>query len=265
LDVGRTGANRDIWILDLKRLTQVRLTDGPTEDMLPLWSLDGRRIFFASDRGGNFDIYSQAADGATGAKLEFASPAIQAPQSFTPDGTRLIILDKFTDTAVIHLAQSDRRLEQLLHSESEERLGQVSPDGKWIAYESDESGDKFEIFLRPFPNVSERREKISINGGRFPLWGLKDSDELYYVNLEGEMMAASVKLSPDLKLGGVTKLFDWVKPPVGRSGRQYDISPIDGRFLMTKPAAQNADSPTYASVILNWLEELRQLTRFSRP
>ena len=74
----------------------------------------------------------------------------------------------------------------------------VSPDGNWMAYESNESGDQIEIFLRPFPNVSGRREKVSIDGGRFPLWGPKGSGELFYVDLNGGMMAASVKLSPSL-------------------------------------------------------------------
>ena len=87
-----------------------------------------------------------------------------------------------------------------------------------MAYESNESGDQFEIFLRPFPNVSERREKVSIDGGRFPLWGPKGSDELFYVDLDGGMMAASVKLSPSLSLGRVTKLFEWEKPPADRRG-----------------------------------------------
>ena len=80
-------------------------------------------------------------------------------------------------------------------------LADVSPDGNWIAYESDESGNQFEIFLRPFPNVSGRREKVSIDGGRYPLWGPKGSGELFYVDLNGGMMAASVKLSPSLSLG----------------------------------------------------------------
>ena len=95
---------------------------------------------------------------------------------------------------------------------------QVSPDGNWIAYESNESGNQFEIFLRPFPDVSGRREKVSIDGGRFPLWGPKGSGELFYVDLNGGMMAAAVKLSPSLSLGGVTKLFDWEKPRRGPVG-----------------------------------------------
>ena len=100
-------------------------------------------------------------------------------------------------------------------------------------------GSSIEIFLRPFPNVSERREKVSTDGGRFPLWGPKGSNELFYVDLNGNMMAASVKLSPSLSLGGVTKLFEWEKPPRGPAGMPYDISPVDGRFLMMHSASRD--------------------------
>ena len=134
----------------------------------------------------------------------------------------------------------------------------MSPDGNWIAYESDESGDQFEIFLRPFPNVSERREKVSIDGGRYPVWGPKGSDELFYVNLNGGMMAASVKLSPSLRLGPRDETVRLAETTRGRSGRPYDISPLDGRFLMTKPAAEVTNPPVNISVVLNWFEELRE-------
>ena len=88
--------------------------------------------------------------------------------------------------------------------------------------------------------------------------GLKGSNELYYVNLDGGMMAASVTLSPSLRLGPVTKLFDWQKPPAGRSGMPYDISRLDGRFLMTRPAAEVTDQAVNISVVLNWFDELRE-------
>jgi hypothetical protein len=190
-------------------------------------------------------------------RVEFAGPGLQFPQSFTPDGTRLIVNGNFNDLSVLTLARPDR-LEPLLHTPFNEWLAEVSPDGNWIAYESDESGNQVEIFLRPLPNVLGRREKVSIDGGRYPMWGPKDSGELFYVDHNGGMMSASVKLSPSLSLGRVTKLFDGAKPPRGTSGRRYDISPIDGRFLMIKPATEGSSGTINISVVLNWFEELRE-------
>ena len=166
LDI-RVRSNRDIWILTLDRLNLTRLTDGPTEDLLPVWSRDGQRVFFASDRTGNFDVYSQAADGASEPRVEFAGPGLQMTQSMTPDGTQLIVDEESSDTSVLDL-ESPGRLVPLLHLDAAQVLGTVSPDGHWIAYESDEAGGQSEIFVRPFPQVSERREKVSRDGGRFP-------------------------------------------------------------------------------------------------
>jgi serine/threonine-protein kinase len=254
-----TGANRnvrDIWIWDLQRSSFTRLTSGPTEDLLPVWSRDSRRVFFSSDRAGNMDVYSQAADGASSDRVEFAGPGAQFSISFTPDGARLILGDG-KDLSMLNLARPDR-LEPLLHGEFVAFNGVVSPDGNWLAYESNESGDRFEVFLRPFPNISGRREKVSIEGGRFPVWGPKGSNELFFVDLDGGMMAASVTLSPSLSLGRVTRLFEWEKPPTGASGTTYDVSPIDGRFLLEKPATEGP-AVINISVVLNWHEELKLL------
>jgi eukaryotic-like serine/threonine-protein kinase len=250
-----TNGIRNIWILDLKRLTQTQLTDGPIEDNLPVWSADGQRVFFASNRSGNFDVYSQAADGASSATLVFAASGFQAPSATTPDGTRLLIYDRFDDLAILNLAKPDH-LEPLLHSGFDERLGQISRDGRWIAYESNESGNQFEIILRSFPDVSARREILSINGGRYPRWGPKGFDELYYLSADGAIMAVPVTLSPALVLGTPKKLFDWQKPTPARSGLRYDVAP-DGRFLMPKAQAPSADVPTNISLIVNWLADLR--------
>jgi hypothetical protein len=93
---------------------------------------------------------------------------------------------------------------------------------------------------------------ISVGGGRYPRWGPKNSNELYYLGPDGAMMAAPVTLTPVLRLGPPKKLFDWRKPAEGISGRLYDVAP-DGRFLVATPMESNADGPTYVSVILNWL------------
>jgi serine/threonine-protein kinase len=252
LDV-TAATGRDIWILNLDRLSLTQLTDGPGEDMLPVWSPDGRRVFFSSDRSGNFDIYSQPADGATGAKLEFASPGMQAAQGFTPDGTALTVYENFQDTSLLRFAEPTR-LTPVLHSEFDERLALVSPDGRWVVYESNESGGRFEIFVRPFPDAGGRREQVSITGGRYPRWAPSGRSEITYVNPDGEMMAVPVTLSPTLSLGRPAKLFQWVKPIPGRSGSPYDVSPKDGRFLVTKPLAENATAITQVSVVLNFLE-----------
>ena len=179
--------------------------------------------------------------------------------AISPDGTRLIAVKDFSDLSVLDLTRHGQ-LEPLLNSGARTWIGAVSPDGKWIAYESHESGRQVEIFLRPFPNASGRREKVSIDGGRFPAWGTKDSGELYYVDPAGAVMAAAVTLSPALTLGRVTKLFDWEKPPRGISGRPYDVSPRDGRFLVLKPAVKNPSGFIDISVVLNWTQELQRLT-----
>ena len=251
------GANRDVWIWNIERRTLTKLTDGPTEELMPVWSRDGERLFFASDRTGNFDIYSQPADGATRATVAFAGSGVQMPVSLTPDGTRLLIMEDFKDLKALNLAQTER-LEPLRDSQFTEQLGEVSPDGKWIAYESNEAGGQIEIFLRPFPDTTGRREKISIAGGRYPMWGTRGGSELFYVDPDGAMTLAPVVLSPTLALGPVTKLFDLQRPPQGVSGRPYDISPIDSRFLIIKPAMGPA-ATIDISVVLNWTEELKRI------
>jgi Tol biopolymer transport system component len=239
--------------LNLDRLTLSRLTDGPTEDVLPVWAPNGQRVYFASNRTGNFDIYSQAANGASDARVEYAGPGTQIITSFVPDGSGLLIYENYADTNLLRLAQRDRIEPLLAAPEFDQRIPVVSPDGRWIAYESDESGTQFEVFLRPYPNVNERREKISLDGGRFPVWGPPDSHELYYQAADGAMMAVVVTTEPDLELGRPTKLFDWAPPPASRSGTPYDVSPLDGRFLMIKALAARNDETTYVSVILNSL------------
>jgi len=250
-----SGANRDVWLWNVPRRSLLRLTDGPTEDLLPAWTSDGKRIFFASNRSGNFDIYSQAADGSTSARLEFAAPGTQMPVGFTPDGTRLFVIENFKDLSMLTVAQ--HRLDPVLRDERNHWHGAVSHDGKWLAYESDEAGSEIEVFVRPFPDVAARREKVSIKGGRYPMWA-PNGDELYYVDPDGALMAASVTLAPELRLGQAVKLFDTSRPSRGISGRPYDVSPIDGRFLVVK--AVTGSGGAQISVVQNWFEELKRLT-----
>jgi eukaryotic-like serine/threonine-protein kinase len=253
LDVA--GASRDIWIWTIGRPGLTRVTRGPTEAMVPEWSSDGRRVFFASDRNGTFDIYSQSADGAAAERVEFSAPGFQVPIGVTPDGARVIVIENYQDLSFLDLS-APQRLQPLLQSSFTEQLAAVSADGKWIAYESNESGEAIDIFLRPLADLGGRREKVSIDGGRYPMWNPKNANELFYIDPSGAMMAASITLSPTLRLGGVVKLFDWDPPPNRITGRRYDVSPADGRFILTRAAAGSRGTIDI-SVVLNWFDELR--------
>jgi serine/threonine-protein kinase len=254
-----TNGNRDIWIWDLRRSTLTQLTNGPTEDMLPLWSVDGRRVFFASDRGGNFDIYSQATDGSGDAVREAAAPGVQVPNALSPDGRQIVMLENFHDVSVLDLEH--KSISPLLHNDFAHWLSALSPDGRWLAYESRESGSQTEIFLRPYPDVGSRREKISLDGGRYPMWGPRGSNELYYLTPQGDMMHVVIRTQPELQIGQITKLFAFQAPAPGISGQAFDVSPVDGRFLVLRKEQSAGNGPVQATVVLNWFEELRKVAQ----
>jgi serine/threonine-protein kinase len=255
------GKNRDLWIWNVRRPGLTPLTRGPTEDLLPVWSVDGSRVFFGSNRSGTFDVYSQSADGADDARVEYAGAGTQFPQVATPDGRQLIVYQDFKTLNILELGKST--LQPLPTTGAEVWLSAVSPDGRWIAYESKESGKQTEIFLRPFPDMNSRREKISIDGGRYPLWSRNGTDELFYVDLKGGVMSVEIQLKPELRLGKSSKLFDMQAPPPAISGSVYDISPIDGRFVIPvqREVVDETTRVTQVTAVLNWFEELRRPAR----
>ncbi len=257
LDVA--GRNRDIWVLEVDRGSLVRITSDPSEDVLPWWQPDGRRLLFSSNRGGNFDVYSQAADGSGEARLEVAAPGTQIVLGNTPDGRQALVAEEFRRISVADLERHS--LQPLLRGESSYWSGAVSPDGRWIAYESNESGEQMEIFLRPYPDAAGRREKVSVAGGRYPAWGPRGSDALYFIQPDGVVMRAEIRLAPQLHIGTPSPLFKVVAPPTGISGRPYDVSPVDGRFLLTRAVAPSGPSAvgTQVSVVLGWFHELGAL------
>jgi Tol biopolymer transport system component len=249
-----SGANRDIWIWDVSRESLTRLSDGPNEDLLPLWSRDGRRVYFGSARNGNVDIFSQAADASTRARMELEDPRFHLPQSISADGRYLIVGQDQRDLSVFDLAQS--QLEPLLQSDAKEWVSDLSPNGRWLAYDSDESG-QFEVYLRPFPNVSEGREVVSIGGGGYPQWDPSGSGELYYIDADGAMMAVQVGEGPPQPIGKPAKLFQFApRVAFGASARPYDVGK-DGRFLLVRTDTSELPEPVTVTVILNWFESLR--------
>jgi serine/threonine-protein kinase len=253
---GISGANRDIWIVDLQRLSLTRLTEHFGEDLLAEWAPDGTRVFFSSEREGNFDIYSQAADGSGQPTVVLSAPGFQSPLSISPDGRQLVIYDQFKDVRLLNL--DTHQTAPLLNGNADERLARLSPDRKWLVYESDESGRQFEIYVRPFPDVARRREQISVDGGRFPRWS-RTGNELFYVDLEGSMTAVPFRGTPDARIGQARKLFTREKPPQGRAGWPYDISARDERFIFLDRVLLPTSDSTQVSVVLNFFEDLRTL------
>jgi serine/threonine-protein kinase len=251
---------QDIWIWELRRQTLTRFTFDPAADTLPVWTPDGRRLAFASPRNGPVNLFWQAADGTGPVERLAQSPNPQFPTSISPDGTRLLFWEDTTDTGfdlgILPLA-GERRATPLVQTPLSELFGEISPDGRWVAYESDESG-RIEIYVRPFPEVDGGRWQVSTGGGAGPLWA-RSGRELFYWVGPGRMMAAPIQPGPTFVAANPRVVFEGRY--VGGFGRNYDVSPDGQRFLMIKDArpADERAAPQQLVVVLNWLEELKRL------
>ena len=167
------GTSRRIWVLNLERgvATQVSgglSVEGVFEDLLPQWSADGERLYLASNRTGPFQVYSVAADGSGVEELLIDHPDVNMPYRVNPDNRLFFFsgsVGRNTDAGFVNLADPSEP-EWLLNSPYHELNAALSPDGTWIVYQSNESGDQEEIYLRPFPNVDASRERVS-DGGDF--------------------------------------------------------------------------------------------------
>jgi serine/threonine-protein kinase len=220
-------------------------------------------VFFASDReGGTFKVFSVAADGAGEERKEFAGTGNFMPLSM-PSPDRLVAFasgegTRGGDIAIVQLGSSPP-VASLIGIDRQQGNAQVSPDGRWIAYQSGESGTE-QIYVRSYPDVDRRREQVSSGGGLQPQWGPARSNELYYWDLKGTLKAVSVTTTPDFRVGPSrdVPLGEGVEPPIVGSAWNYTVSPVDGRFLMFKPVNAGATIVPF-KVIVNWTEELKRL------
>jgi serine/threonine-protein kinase len=253
--------DRDIWIWDLRRKALDRFTVDTAGNPLVAWSRDGRHLAFGSDRFGYTNLFMQAADGTGQSERLVASERIQMPLSFTPDGRLLFSEEVPGQGRNIHALALDGsgKVSVVIATPANELNAEVSPDGKWLSYDSNESG-QFEVYVRPYPNVGEARWKISLRGGRQPLWS-PDGRELFYRDFSGAVMAVSVSDVAGFSAGEAMKIIDgsaYMGDGQFGSARTYDVSPDGRRLLMIKRGDLNSDAGTIV-VVVNWFEELERL------
>ena len=252
--------NRDIWLLDLIRESIEPLAKDPGNDAIPAWSPDGRFVYFASEIGGAYNMFRQAADGSGAAERLFESPNRQMNGFPTPDGKQLLIVydnpDTGADVGLLTLEQP-RTIKPLIQSPSAEINPRVSGDGRWLLYQSDESGGS-EIYVRPFPEVDRRRWRISTGGGAQPVWAI-GRNELYFFGPKLDMMAVPFDVTPDFTPGKPRMLFPNRDYTDGIGAVPYDVA-TDGRFLMLKRITQREEGESRNfTVVVNWLEELKKV------
>ena len=251
--------NFDVWLLDISRGIPARFTFGPALEGYPLWSPDGLRVIFGSTRSGPVTLYEKAASGA-GDELLLAEDA-GVPLSWSPDG-RFVLHSRAnprtgTDLWVLPMT-GERKPLAVVQAAMEQPGGEFSPDGQWLAYESNESG-RFEVYVQPFPEAGGKRQ-MSSAGGTQPRWR-RDGKELYYVAPDALLMAVPVAMNRDgktLDLGVPTPLFR-TRLATGAgvtAGRpEYAVAP-DNRFLMNTVVEDTAPAPI--TIVLNWESGLRQ-------
>ena len=249
----------DIWLLELGRGTLTRLTFGG-QNARPLWSPGGERVIFGSNRGGgvNFNIFSKPADGS-GTAEQLTTGAYRIPTSISSDGKTIVFRQNSEttgrDIGMVRL-EGESEPEMLLQTSFEEHTGMLSPNDRWLAYVSNDSGRE-EIFLRPFPGPGGKVQ-ISTEGGTEPLWS-RDGGEIFY-RIGDKMMAVAISTEPQFAPGSPTLLFeggDLSVVPGGNPGTGYDVA-RDGRFLMVR-AEESSAAAMQINVVLNWFGELKRL------
>jgi eukaryotic-like serine/threonine-protein kinase len=236
----------DIWIIEWeKRNVPTRLTfDGAVSAVA--WSPDGLKVGYSSSRKGNSDIYEKQSSGIGNEKLLVDSSKDAWAEDWSKDGKYIAYdLGMPTDLFVVPLF-GDRKPFPIVQSPLNQDQSHFSFNGKWLAYGSNESGT-WQIYVDSFPAVDQKRQ-VSTSGGAQPLWS-QDGKELYYLSLDGKMIAVDIRVGAGIETGAPHVLFD-TGLSVGPNLDQYAVSPDGNRFLLLLPAEESATTPI--TVVINW-------------
>jgi dipeptidyl aminopeptidase/acylaminoacyl peptidase len=257
------GQKRDLWIWDLPRAMLTRAVLDEAGGTVPLWTPDSRRLVFSSNRSDRQNLYVRATDGTGKTARLTESPNPQHPTGVTPDGTQIVFYEltpsQQRDIRLLTLTPTPQ-VTPLVETRFDETGGVVSPDGRWLAYESNNTG-AYEVYVRPFPVVDSGLWPVSANGGVQPLWA-RNGRELFYVAPDGALMAVAVEpRGPVWSAGAPARLVAgrYFRGGEGTSMRQYDVTADGQRFLMMKDDVRDTEAASPIIVVQNWFEELKRL------
>jgi Tol biopolymer transport system component/predicted Ser/Thr protein kinase len=261
--MGITEQDAQVWLYDLSRETLTRFTLEGNSNQYPVWEPDGKRIAFQSNKEGVPNLFWQMADGSGGLERLTTSEDTQTANSWSPDGQlALIEINPTTgwDIWVLQMGGPSagtgqaRKALPFLRTTFNESAPRFSPNGRWLAYVSDESG-RFEIYVQPYPGPGGKWQ-ISTEGGTEPVWN-PNGRELFYRSGD-KMMAVDIATQSSFAPGKPKVLFAGQYVPTPVTFPNYDVSPDGQRFLMLKPSDAAEAAPTQINVVLNWFEELKR-------
>jgi eukaryotic-like serine/threonine-protein kinase len=279
LAVSTDDLESDIVVFDFALRTPTKATFGPALDAMAAWYPGDERFLFVSARDGNPNLYAQRADGIGGVERLTYSKNNQFLPTMSPDGKLVVVLEQRpgtgNDLVLLRLddstagsqagtpaagsstGQRGLKSEPFVDTQASEIHPEISPDGRWLAYVSGESG-KNEVFVMTFPDRLGGKWQVSTDGGSRPAWSPAGS-ELFYVTQTGAMMSVRLEPGPGFKWRNPVKLFDWPSIATPGPARTYDLSRDGRRFLMIKEARgiEREGSAATIRVVLNWVEELK--------
>jgi serine/threonine-protein kinase len=255
------GTSQDIWVKQLPSGPSSRITFGDSAHFRASWSADGRSVLYITDRGPGAGLPFQSRADGTGSPQMLASSAMNfAHVTQSRDGRWLVLRRTLSEAGggdIYGVKTGDTTVVPLLTSPARETNPAVSPDGRWLAYASDESGTT-EVYVRPFPDVGSAKWQVSLSGGTSPIWA-RNGRELFYLNGRQELVSVEIRQGAGFSVGEPKVLFSAAPYTVGGSYQLYDVAPDGQRFVMVRGVAAAAE--TELVLVQNWFEELRARAR----
>jgi serine/threonine protein kinase len=250
-----TGGNRDIWVIDIARAVPSRITFDPGADWTPSWSSDGKSLLFGSSRNGA-GIYQKSSSGVGADEVVFDSDQTEIPIHWSPNGRYAVFSRPKRgantspyDTWIVDL-MGEKKATPFIESPFDKIHARISPDGRWIAYATNDSG-MYQIVVQSFPDPNGGKWQITAQGGLEPKWR-RDGRELYYLALDGTLTAVPVKTDRTFEAGTPEPLFE-TELTINRNqpsrDRRYDVA-ADGRFLIVTTTGTTGPAPVTA--VVNW-------------